>query len=252
MNKLLITLLFLLANSAFATCLKPELTPAKDVRIEGDTVMIVTHASAAFDPRYASKYGVDLAVKFAKSKNISVIYLVSDDPMEGYFMADCNPTYWVYSSGGEMEFNVTASNLYIVGGHLELCMSRTMNDVIFNWSKQAPRDLHVTYVNDAIYSNGKLIYEEDVYFNDLRKFLGVVTYTRPGGEQWPKLTLNETMGIIKNRADHAEYITRVLPRWDRTFPESMRVEVQMDDYVQVLRKGNGTHKIRFDFVETAM
>lgn len=250
MNKLFITILFLLASSAFA-CAKPELTPAKDVSIQGDTVMIVTHASAAFDPRYASKYGVDQAVKFAKSNNIPVIYLVSDDPIEGYFMADCNPTYWVYSSGGEMEFQMTASKLYIVGGHLELCMSRTMNDVIYNWSQQIPRDFTVTYIMDAIYSNGKLIYEEDEYYKDLRHFLNVITFARPGGEQWPKLTMTETMAIIKDLSAQSKFLPRVLPRWDRTFPESTRVQVQHNDYVTTLRKGYGANTVRFNFIDTA-
>ncbi|MCK9389246.1 MAG: hypothetical protein M0Q22_12765 [Sulfuritalea sp.] len=91
--------------------------------------MIVVHQSSTYDARFATKRGVDEAVRFAKSKKIPVIYLQDETPDEYYFMEDCHPDHWVLSHGGEISFEVLPSHLYIVGGHLELCMSTAFERV---------------------------------------------------------------------------------------------------------------------------
>ena len=65
---------------------------------------------------------------------------------------------------------------------------------------------------------------------------GIVTYGRPGGEHWPKLTMLETMGVIVREDHELEYLSQILPRWDTTFSENYRVELQLNDSVRkVLR-----------------
>ena len=217
--------------------------------------MIVVHQSSTYDARFATKRGVDEAVRFAKSRKIPVIYLQDDTPDEFYFMEDCHPDHWVFSQGGEISFELTASHVYIVGGHLELCMSAALHDIIFQWSKRAPRNFTVTYLMDAIYSNGKMIEPGDPFFADFERFMGIVTYGRPGGEHWPKLSLLETMGIIQREDHELEYIKRILPRWDRTFPKNYRVTVQMNDSVKkVLRTAPGWNPptVLFRFVDSAL
>lgn len=256
MRKVLLAAIWLLwLSTAWAACRQHEITPPSQVKISGDTVMIVVHQSSAYDARFSTKRGVDEAIRFAKSRKIPVIYLQDDTPEEYYFMEDCHPDYWVFSAGGEISFDVTASHIYIVGGHLELCMSTALHDIIYQWAKRPPRNYTITYLMDAIYSNGKMIDPADPFYHDFDRFLGIVTYGRPGGEHWPKLSLLETIGIIRNQEHELNYIKQILPRWDTTFPDAYRVEVQMNRSVtKVLRGADGWFPptVLFHFVDSAL
>jgi hypothetical protein len=117
-----------------------------------------------------------------------------------------------------VRFDIPATHVIVAGGHLELCLATTMNDVLDRWSRQPPARRTMTFVMDAIYSNGRLVDEGDPYFADLQRFMNVVTYGRPGGETWPKLTLLETMGVIGRLNREREYVRRILPHWERAMP----------------------------------
>ena len=238
-----------------AACPPHDFAEPARIRIQGDAVMIVVHATATHDARYSAKRGVDEAVRFAKNNKIPVIYLQDDTPGQHYYMADCHPDYWAFSQGGEISFDVPPSHLYIVGGHLELCLSAALHDILHQWAKKPPRNLTVTYFMDAIYSNGKLVDPAEPFYGDLVKFMNVVTYGRPGGEHWPKLSLLETMGVIIREDHEMLYLKQVLPRWDRTFPPAYRVEMQLNDSVKkVLRPAAGWHPptLTFHFVDSAL
>jgi hypothetical protein len=56
------------ASGSFAACHEPRLTPPEAVRIDSSSVLIVTHASALYDSRYAIKHGLDQAVMWAKER----------------------------------------------------------------------------------------------------------------------------------------------------------------------------------------
>lgn len=242
-------------STGWAACRQHDVTPPAKVRIEGDSVMIVVHQSSSYDARFSTKRGVDEAIRFAKGRKIPVIYLQDDSPDEYYFMEDCHPDHWVFSAGGEIRFEVTASHLYIVGGHLELCMSAALHDIIYQWAKRPARNYTITYLMDAIYSNGKMIDPSDPFYHDVDRFLGIVAYGRHGGEHWPKLSLLETMGIIQNEEHQFNYIRKILPRWDTTFPDAYRVEVQMNRSVKkVLRPAKGWFPptLLFHFVDSAL
>ena len=250
-----VLLLLLLATPAWAACRNHVVTPPEDVRIADDSVMIVVHESSTHDARFSTKRGIDEAVRFAKARKIPVIYLQDETPEEYYFMEDCYPDHWVYSEGGEIRFKVTASHVYIVGGHLELCMSSALHDIILQWSKHAPRNFTVTYLMDAIYSNGKMIEPEDPWYSDFDRFMGIVAYGRPGGEHWPKLNLLETMGIALREEWQMDYVKRILPRWDRTFSDAYRVQLQLNHSMKhVLRNAPGWSPptVLFRFVESAL
>lgn len=242
-------------STASAACRQHAITPPSQVKIDGESVMIVVHESSTYDARFSTKRGVDEVVRFAKAKKIPVIYLQDDTPDEFYFMEDCHPDYWVFSAGGEISFDVAANHVYIVGGHLELCMSAALHDIIYQWSKRPPRNYKITYLMDAIYSNGKMIDPSDPFYKDFDRFLSIVAYGRPGGEHWPKLSLLETMGIIRSEEHELNYIKQILPRWDRTFPDNYRIEVQLNGSVKkVLRAAEGWFPptVTFHFVDSAL
>ena len=252
---------FLFAAASLYSCLSwsacppHKLTDPSQVKLEGDSVMIVVHASSTYDARFSTKRGVDEAVRFAKGKKIPVIYLQDDTPEQFYFTDDCAPDYWVFSEGGEIRFDVSPSHVYIAGGHLELCVSASLNAILYQWAQKSPRKFKVTYLMDAIYSNGKVIDPSDPFYPDFTKFLDIVTYGRPGGEHWPKLSLLETMGIIVREDHELEYIKQILPRWDRTFPKTYRIGVQLNDSVtKVLQSAPGWNPptLLFHFVDSAI
>jgi hypothetical protein len=243
-----------ISGAARGSACPPHATTApSDVHLRGDTVLIVTHATSFHDARYATKHGVDEAVRFAKSHRIPVVYLQDDESPELYFMEDCRPDYWVRSQDGEVAFDVPP-NVLVAGGHLELCLSRTLHDVLDRWSKGPPRHWTLTYLMDAIYSNGRLVLPEDPYYDDLQRFMNVVTFGRPGGETWPKVSLLETLGVIGRLQREREFLKRTLPHWERTMPENARVKLRLHGTTrEVLRPGAGPNPptLAFQFVESA-
>jgi hypothetical protein len=247
--------LALMSPLALATCPKRELTDPSRVRLTGDSLLIVTHATAAHDARYVTKRGVDEAVRFAKEKRIPVVYLHDDGPQQLYFMDDCQPDYWVLSEDGEVKFDIKATRVYVVGGHLELCLSATLHGVLYAWARQPKRDLVVTYLMDGIYSNGTSVEDTDPYYKDFLRFMSVVTYGRPNGEHWPKLSLLETMGVIRREEDGLEYFKKILPHYEKTLPADYRVELKLNDsVVKVLQSAPGWKPptLRFHFVDSAI
>ena len=239
--------------AAFAAACPPHAyTAPADVRLRGDAVLVVTHATAFHDPRYASKPGIDAAVRFAKAHAIPVVYLQDDGAPELWFTEDCRPDHWVRSQDGELGFDLPP-NVLVAGGHLELCLSTTVHEVMLRWSK-APRRHHaLVYLMDAIYSNGKWIDPADPWYDDFQRFLGIVSYGRPGGEAWPKVNLLETMGVIGRLNREREFLRRILPHWERTFDEDVRVKVKLHGTTrEVLREGAGGRAptIAFQFVES--
>ena len=250
---------FACSVACFASCPEHAFTDPSRVRLNGDSVMIVTHASSNDDGRIASKFGVDEAIHYAKKKHIPVIYLQDDRSPFNYFMEDCSPDYWVHSDGGEVRFDVPPSHVYLVGGHLELCLAVTVNDILMNWAKKTRRDLTVSYFMDGIFSNGKEITEADPYYKDYVRFMQIVNYSRPAGEYFPKLTLLETMGVIINETRQYDYLKRVLPHYERTLPADYRVELTMSEgRPKLLQPGKKTVDqsarpplLRFEFVDSA-
>ena len=255
MRALVVLLLSLLPQFALASCPPHPFANPKNVRLNGDAVLIVTHATSYHDARVATKRGVDEAVAYAKRKRIPVVYLQDESPANLYFMDDCNPDYWVASQNGEVSFPVTPSHVYVVGGHLELCLSETLHDVLASWAKQPKRNLTLTFLMDGIYSNGRSIEENDPFYADFEKFMGVVTYSRPGGEHWPKLSLLEIMGVIRSEEQQLNYLKGVLPHYARTMPPDYRVTVRMNDSVsKVLQSAPGWKPptLLFHFIDSAL
>ena len=240
---------------AWSVCPPHKLAGPGEVRLQGDAVLIVVHPTSTYDARFASKRGIDEAVRFAKNNKIPVVYLQDDSPEEFYFTQDCAPDHWVYSDQGELNFDVTPTHVYVAGGHLEMCLSTALNEILFQWAKKAPRNVKITFLMDAIYSNGKVIDPGDPFYADFMKFRDVVTYGRPGGEHWPKISLLETMGVIVKEEHELEYIKQVLPRWDKTMPKPYRVDVTLNDSVtKVLRAASGWNPptLSFHFVDSAI
>lgn len=252
----LILMLFLFGSSAAgANCQPHEFNYPTTLRIDDPAVLVITHASSGFDARLASKRGVDEAVAYARSKRMPVVYLEDDEHPERYFADDCKPDYRVYSEGGELPLDIHSADVYVAGGHLELCLSQTLHDILLAWARHPLPRQRMTFLMDGIYSNGKLIQDSDPYHDAFWRFINVATYGRPGGETWPKLTLLETLGVIIKPDLQHDYLQRALPHYERTLPAAYRVELQVNDEPpQILRRGEGRNPpvFQFRFVDSAL
>jgi len=240
---------------ATASCPEAPLEDPQTVRVDARSVLLVVHASSTYDARLTSKRGTDEAVRFAREQGMPVIHLQDETPARFYFTEDCAPDRRVRSEGGEVRFALPATQLYVVGGHLELCLMTALEDILYQWAAGPPTSRTVTYLMDGIYSNGKMVDPGDPFYADFQRFMGVVSYARPGGEHWPKLSLLETMGVIVREDHQLEYLRQVLPRWDTTFPPNYRIEVQLNDSVKkVLRAAPGWNPptLLFHFVDSAV
>ncbi|MCM2278731.1 MAG: hypothetical protein NDJ89_11710 [Oligoflexia bacterium] len=248
-------LLFSISAKA-APCLKPVFNSPEEVKLTGRSVLIATHPSRAFDGRMASKVGMDAAVKAAKARKIPVIYLQDDGDERDYFFEDCEPDYRLFSRDGDIRVDLRPSQVITVGGHWELCQSRTLHDVMYLWSRQPARDLRITVYMDGTYMKGSLSFEEsDPYYGDFTRFMGIVNYDRPGSEVFNnKLTLLEAMGIISREFRQLDFLARILPHYARTLP-GHRVELRLNGSVpRILQKGKGPKPpvLTFEFLSSAM
>jgi hypothetical protein len=222
------------AASQAAPCGPFTFTPPNQVSLKSDAAMIVTHPSTLWDGRFSSKSGMDAAVKYGKKHNMPIIYLEGSDNAETYFFADCEPTYWVQSFGGEFNFAVETNHIYSVGGHWEACQSSTMYDLIEAWQKKSGVDLTITEVMDGIYSYGNNVHTGDSYKSMFDQFINIVTYRNKGVGKF-KLNLMEMMGIIHDNAKEIEFVKRQLPPY-LSMPKEYEVQLHFNGkLVEVLR-----------------
>ena len=255
MKSLVVLALALFSQAALATCQRPLFIPPSQLRLNSDAVLLVTHASATYDTRLSSKLGVDRAVRFARQNGIPVIYLEDRTPEDQYFAADCAPDYRVFSRDGEVPFEVKASRVYVVGGHLEQCLSRTVDDVIASWARQPVRDRTLTFLMDGIYSTGELIEESDPFYQGFKQFKRTIAHRRTDADPTPKLSLLETLGLIDEAETELEFLKRALPNAGEVLAAAYEVELSLNNLLS--RKiqgelGQTRARIRFNFVDSAV
>lgn len=246
--------LALCSKAALAVCLQPQFNDPSQVKPNSDAVLLVTHASSTYDTRLSSKRGIDKAVSFAKSKGIPVIYLQDNTPAEKYFTADCSPDYRVFSRDGELPFEVKASRVYVVGGHIEQCLSRTIEGVINSWARQQTRNLSLTFLMDSIYSTGELVEESDPYYDAFSQFRRIIAHRRTDADPMPKLTLLETLGVIDQEESEIEFLARTLPNSGEVLTSRYKVELSLNSMLtrQIEAEPEGAiARIRFNFVDSA-
>lgn len=254
MLRLFILMLFVYGSTAAAAICPPRpFSYPSDLLVDGAAVLIVTHASAAYDPRYATKRGVDEAVSLARSKQMPVLYLENEETAERYFAEDCAPDYRIFSEDGELPLDIRSTDVYVVGGHIELCLARTLQDVLASWARHPQPQLRLTFLMDGIYSNARSLQEKDPYYAAARRFIDIVSHGRSDRETWAKLTLLETLAIIERREHKYVFLQRLLPAHEHVQSSRYRVEMQLNDEPpHLLRRGNGSGMLlQFRFVDSA-
>lgn len=251
---ILVLALAVFSEAALATCQKPPFTHPARVVLDSDAVLLVTHASATYDTRQSSKPGIDRAVRFARQKGIPVIYLEDKTPEAQYFTADCAPDYRVFSRDGEVPFELKATHVYVVGGHLEHCLARTVEGVVSSWARQQVRDRTLTFLMDGIYSTGELVEESDPFYKDFTQFKRAIAHRRTDADPMPKLTLLETLGLIDEEETEIEFVRRALPNSGEVLTAAYEVELSLNNTRSrkvPTEPGKALGRIRFNFLDSA-
>ena len=254
MKPFVVLVLLLLSQTALAACPRPPFTPPAQVSLNSDAVLLVTHASATYDTRMSSKLGVDRAIRAARQKGIPVVYLEDRTPETQYYTADCSPDYRVFSRDGEVPFEVKASRVFVVGGHLEHCLARTVKDVIASWARQPVRDRNLTFLMDGIYSTGELIEESDPFYQGFRQFKRAIAHRRTDADPSPKFSLLETLGLIDQEEAELEFLRRALPNSGEVLTAAYDVVLSLNGTLTTKVRGESDQaaaRIRFNFVDSA-
>lgn len=229
------------ASANLVGCPMPKFTSPENVVLTGDKMVLVTHASTAWDGRFTSKAGMDQTVEFGKKHGMPVVYLQDNDPLEidsekSYFWSDCNPTYVVESSAGEFDFKVSASHVYTVGGHWDACELKTVEHLVRQWKLSQPtQNLTITYVMDGLYLYGNGVTSDDPYYAEWNQFLDRLSFKNPRASwQMKKLNLLEAWSIINDtekKNSHSlmtEFLKEQLPPSLSSFPPQYRIELWLD------------------------
>lgn len=254
MRSFVVLALVLLSQAALAVCPRPPFTPPSQVVLNSDAVMLVTHASATYDTRMSGKLGVDRAIRAARQKGIPAVYLEDRTPETQYYTAECSPDYRVFSRDGEVPFEVKASRVFVVGGHLEHCLARTVKEVIASLARQPVRDRNLTFLMDGIYSTGELIDESDPFYQGFRQFKRAIAHRRTDADPAPKFSLLETLGLIDQEETEVEFLRRAQPNSGEVLTSAYDVLLSLNGTLSQKIRGEpelAAAKIRFNFVDSA-
>lgn len=239
---------------ALAACPPQQFTDPAQVRLNSDSVLIVTHASSVYDSLRSSKRGIDAATAFARKNGIPIVYLQDTTAEQAHFASDCNPDYRVYSKNGEINFEVKATKVYVAGGHLERCLYMTVEGVLNSWARQAVKNRSVTYIMDGIYSNGEFVQAEDPFNKQFTQFTRKLALQNPDVEPLPRFSLLESIRVINQRESEMDYLARSLPEYGAFLSPEYQVEMKLNNSEsKELQEGfvENSPVLQFSFVDSA-
>ena len=137
-----------------ASCV-PTYADPSELQIDSDVAVLMTHFTSRLDELYLTRPGLKKLTQSCRQHKLPLIYLQEPHaPQHLYFHADCEPTAYIASDLGRFDFETRDLNhLVVAGGFYELCLDNTVKQIVENWSDiKSQKELHITYVTDAIYS----------------------------------------------------------------------------------------------------
>jgi len=164
--------------------------------------LIVVHASTDFDKSSMAKTGIDHEVSKFKAAGLPVIYLVNHDGVADltWYPQDRNPSFALYSAGGEHNLPLYNASVTIVGGFFgdyddaRGCHFKAMADAITRYYLHGKSPFKIYLPISAIYFArddmdtrdgfiaNEISSEEFIkYVHDLLFFTGDVAQTHLGG-----------------------------------------------------------------------
>jgi hypothetical protein len=153
----LFVLFHLSTIDARANCRRIFYGAPENTTVSSSAVLMITHATRMpFDPSAVAKNGMNAAYRFARRYSLPIVALASGSDGSGYYFDDCHPDYFMQSSAGEFSFNLDSSHIFFAGGNFELCLSRTVKDVLKSFKNRieegaSKQDLVLSFVTNGIY-----------------------------------------------------------------------------------------------------
>ncbi len=237
---------------------KAIFTPFNKIKITQNEILIVTHASEIWDTKRSSKKGIDKTIEYAKSNNLEIVYLASDEHRNGdSYVKDCNPTYWAKSSGGELHFPINSNHIISVGGKFEFCQGTTIAAIIFdNWGAKNKEDLVITQVLDSIYMVGSDIREDAPYYtkykNAVTEYIPHKSIYKGGDIVENPITLLQLRDIIKDQTQYISFLKNHLPFYQNISTNYQIIFNYNNLVIEVIRKGIGFNPptLTFEFIDS--
>jgi len=236
----LVTLVGLLLAVAANACPKAIFTDDYLVRLTQNNLVIVTHASTKWDSKKSAKQGIDQLVYNSKAKQIPIVYLQHTSNSKSYYYGDCQPNYYVNSSGGNFNFDFKAQNIYLAGGHLGLCQDETVSDIVTYWGTNYPKlDLNLSIVTDATYMLNTYVRSRDPYYQKYKKHLKNVGSRR--------ISLATMIKIIEEKDLVIEFLRRYMSARVYTWYHSVNLAYQGEHIETHYDMGNNAPVITINF-----
>jgi hypothetical protein len=141
-----------------------------------DYLFVVTHPQGKdFDVNFSSYRGLMQTYNWLKRYDMDSVILVENESLEGYFVPTCQPTAFVQSQAGEVDFTYSASTVVLAGGFFSACLRQTLKDLLSNWRPlHSKQNLRILFIMPAIYESLRPYdatpYQEASYFEDLESY----------------------------------------------------------------------------------
>ena len=192
---------------------KPAFTEPARLQLEGETVAILTHCSQRFDPLRRTAAAVDQVVSTMKSRSLPVIYLHDKynrlNPAWCYLYEDWNPTAYISSDVGNIDFKITGVNHVIcLGGFFEQCERSTVTDLVRLWRRDnATGNFRITQVVDATFNVAAYVNFSDPYNEKVRAYFK----QKRNLHEKAIVTLGEVLERIDDKTLVPVFLQRQLP-----------------------------------------
>ena len=163
---------------------------------------------------------------FKEGWHSPIVYLQHPkDKQSDYYVKDLAPTYFVASEGGDFNFKLNASEVWLAGGYFHFCQQRTVYDVLNQWKDDRfkNKDLTLQFWTAGLYTDQKGIRQSDPYF---RKYIDYVTIYGT-----KHITLAQLFRLIDDPTLIKNYLVREYDVVAQRLPEDRIVRISWRDQV---------------------
>lgn len=228
-------------NPSSEHTLTPRLSVDKIDSIANQHVLMITHATTAFDRELSAAHGIDQLVSEFKAKGRPVIYLVSDQSKEGYqnwYTKDRSPDFEIFSEGGEHNLPIQSNEVTIAGGFfgstdtLNGCHALSVKDAIrMHFEKtDSPITIHIPIKATYFYSEWQSTRDALLKGNKVDlKSIGIKKY--PFASLYFLREGNDGAGDDGNEQNFAHFYTGEENKTYRAGEEVGREKYQFNFYV---------------------
>lgn len=213
---------------------QPAFTDPRDLKIQQDTLALVTHATRHFDPLKVTQAAVHRVTATMKERQLPLICLHDqyneNNPPWMYLYSDRCPTAFVRSDVGHIDLDLSSvRHVVVLGGYFGQCERSTVADSIKCWRRDSDAgDFRVTQVVDGVFCVSEFVRFEDSYAADVRAlFYGDLKKRHPKAS----ISVHQILSLIDDPDMAIEFLCRQLPR----IPHDVNVVIDFFGRLETVR-----------------